>query len=67
MHQQNTHVTLKDLNNSCIYLSEDDVAKVSDINFGVDKKQDDEYIASQCIKFDLLLLETISGREASVF
>jgi serine/threonine protein kinase len=66
MHQQNTPVTLKNLNSSCIYLTEDDAAKVSDISFGVDKKEDDEYNApdeySTVYKFALLLLETISGR-----
>ena len=40
-----TKQALKNLNNSCISLTEDDVAKVSDISFGVDKKQDDEYNA----------------------
>lgn len=67
MHQQNTPVTLKNLNSSCIYLTEDDAAKVSDISFGVDKKEDYEYSAppdeySTVYKFALLLLETISGR-----
>jgi serine/threonine protein kinase len=70
-HQQNTPVTLRNLNSSCIYLTEDDAAKVSDISFGVSKKEDedededednasDEY--STVYKFALLLLETISGR-----
>ncbi|WVZ98917.1 hypothetical protein U9M48_044287 [Paspalum notatum var. saurae] len=65
MHQQNTPVTLRNLNSSCIYLTEDDAAKVSDICFGVSEKEDgydapDEY--STVYKFALLLLETISGR-----
>ncbi|PUZ65568.1 hypothetical protein GQ55_3G234600 [Panicum hallii var. hallii] len=66
-HQQNAPVTLRNLNSSCIYLTEDDATKVSDISFGVDKKEDedendapDEY--STVHKFGLLLLETISGR-----
>lgn len=66
MHQQNTPVTLKNLNSSYIYLTEDDAAKVSDISFSVDKREDDEYDApdeySTVYKFALLLLETISGR-----
>ncbi|KAJ1263308.1 hypothetical protein BS78_09G173600 [Paspalum vaginatum] len=65
MHQQNTPVTVRNLNSSCIYLTEDDAAKVSDICFGVGEKEDeydapDEY--STVYKFALLLLETISGR-----
>lgn len=65
MHQQNTPVTLRNLNTSFIYLTEDDAAKVSDICFGVGDKEDeydapDEY--STVYKFALLLLETISGR-----
>jgi len=64
-YQQNAPVTLRNLNSSCIYLTEDDATKVSDISFGVDKKEDendapDEY--STVYKFALLLLETISGR-----
>jgi hypothetical protein len=66
-HQQNAPVTLRNLNSSCIYLTEDDATKVSDISFGVDKKEDedendapDEYCT--VYKFALLLLETISGR-----
>jgi hypothetical protein len=58
-----TKQALKNLNNSCISLTEDDGAKVSDISFGVDKKQDDEYNApdeyNTVYKFALLLLETI--------
>lgn len=68
-HQQNIPVTLRSLNSSCIYLTEDDATKVSDISFGAGKKEDedededdapDEY--STVYKFALLLLETISGR-----
>jgi len=66
-HQQNAPVTLRNLNSSCIYLTEDNAAKVSDISFGVGKKEDededdapDEY--NTVYKFALLLLETISGR-----
>ncbi|KAF8719503.1 hypothetical protein HU200_024228 [Digitaria exilis] len=66
-HQQNVPVTLRNLNSSCIYLTEDNAAKVSDISFGIGKKEDeddsdapDEY--STVYKFALLLLEMISGR-----
>ncbi|OEL12572.1 Protein MALE DISCOVERER 2 [Dichanthelium oligosanthes] len=69
MHQQNNPVTLRNLNSSCIYLTEDDAAKVSDISFSVGKKEDDyddEFDVSDeyntVYKFALLLLETISGR-----
>jgi len=66
MHQQNTPVTLRNLNSSCIYLTEDDAAKVADISYGVAEKEEDEYDAhdeySTVYKFALLLLETISGR-----
>ncbi|CAN6327903.1 unnamed protein product [Urochloa humidicola] len=41
-HQQNTPVTLRNLNSSCIYLTEDDAAKVADISFGVGKKEDED-------------------------
>jgi len=66
MHQQNTPVTLRNLNSSCIYLTEDAAAKVADISYGVAKKEEDEYDAhdeySTVYKFALLVLETISGR-----
>ncbi|XP_024315666.1 protein MALE DISCOVERER 2 isoform X1 [Brachypodium distachyon] len=67
MHQQNPPVILRNLNSSCIYLTEDNAAKVSDISFGGNKKEDeDEFNASdECTtvyKFALLLLESISGR-----
>ncbi|CAL4894032.1 unnamed protein product [Urochloa decumbens] len=68
-HQQNTPVTPRNLSSSCIYLTEDDAAKVSDISFGVSKKEDEDEDESdapdECstvYKFALLLLETISGR-----
>ncbi|KAL6610357.1 hypothetical protein ACP70R_040326 [Stipagrostis hirtigluma subsp. patula] len=67
MHQQNPPVILGNLNSSCIYLTEDNAAKVSDISFWHGKKEDedgfnasDEY--STVYKFALLLLEMISGR-----
>ena len=41
-HQQNAPVALRNLNSSCIYLTEDDATKVSDISFGVDKKEDED-------------------------
>ncbi|CAN6354849.1 unnamed protein product [Urochloa humidicola] len=71
MHQQNTPVTERNLNSSCIYLTEDDAAKVSDISFGIGKKEDEDEdedesdAPDECntvYKFALLLLETISGR-----
>ncbi|KAG8039366.1 hypothetical protein GUJ93_ZPchr0033g26866 [Zizania palustris] len=67
MQQQNPPVLLRNLSTSCIYLTEDNAAKVSDIRFWGDKKEDedkpggyDEY--NTVYKFALLLLETISGR-----
>jgi serine/threonine protein kinase len=67
MHQQNPPVILRNLNSSCIYLTEDNAAKVSDISFGGDKKEgEDEFNCSdECstvYKFALLLLEMVSGR-----
>nr|CAB3464964.1 unnamed protein product [Digitaria exilis] len=67
-HQQNVPVTLRNLNSSCIYLTEDNAAKVSDISFGIGKKEEDEDDSdapdeySTVYKFALLLLEMISGR-----
>ncbi|KAL5202688.1 hypothetical protein ABZP36_013640 [Zizania latifolia] len=67
MQQQNPPVLPRNLSTSCIYLTEDNAAKVSDIRFWGDKKEDedepdgsDEY--NTVYKFALLLLETISGR-----
>ncbi|KAL6841283.1 hypothetical protein ACP4OV_028801 [Aristida adscensionis] len=67
MYQQSPHVILRNLNSSCIYLTEDNAAKVSDISFWHGKKQDgDEFDAadeySMVHSFALLLLEMISGR-----
>lgn len=67
MHQQNPPVTLRNLSTSCIYLTEDTAAKVSDISFWGDKKEDEDESDGSCeystvYKFALLLLETISGR-----
>uniref|UniRef100_A0A0E0L3P0 Protein kinase domain-containing protein n=1 Tax=Oryza punctata TaxID=4537 RepID=A0A0E0L3P0_ORYPU len=66
MQQLNPPVLLKDLSTSCIYLTEDNAAKVSDISFWGDKKEDKNSEASDehstVYKFALLLLETISGR-----
>ncbi|EEC79385.1 hypothetical protein OsI_20299 [Oryza sativa Indica Group] len=66
MQQLNPPVLLRDLSTSCIYLTEDNAAKVSDISFWGDKKEDEKSEASDehstVYKFALLLLETISGR-----
>ncbi|KAG8085898.1 hypothetical protein GUJ93_ZPchr0010g10926 [Zizania palustris] len=67
MRQQNPPVPLRNLSTSCIYLTEDNAAKVSDIHFCGEKKEDeDESDGSDeedtVYKFALLLLETISGR-----
>ncbi|TVU19823.1 hypothetical protein EJB05_35996 [Eragrostis curvula] len=67
LHLQNPPVTLRNLNSSCIYLTEDNAAKVSDISFYTGKKEDKgEFNASDeddtVYKFALLLLEIISGR-----
>ncbi|KAK3135310.1 hypothetical protein QOZ80_5BG0417380 [Eleusine coracana subsp. coracana] len=67
LHLQSPPVNLRDINSSCIYLTEDNAAKVSDMSFCSGKKEgDDELDASdECstvYKFALLLLETISGR-----
>ncbi|CAM0955040.1 unnamed protein product [Alopecurus aequalis] len=66
LHQQIPPMILRNLNSSCIYLSEDNAAKISDISFGIDKDSEDEFEEpDECAivyKFALLLLETISGR-----
>ncbi|XP_044977725.1 protein MALE DISCOVERER 1-like [Hordeum vulgare subsp. vulgare] len=67
MYQQYPPVILRNLNSSCIYLTEDNAAKISDISFGDDRKEsEDEFDepdeCSIVYKFALLLLETISGR-----
>jgi hypothetical protein len=67
MYQQIPPMVLRNLNSSCIYLTEDNAAKISDIIFGGDKKDsEDEFDEpDECAivyKFALLLLETISGR-----
>uniref|UniRef100_A0A0A9EM81 Protein kinase domain-containing protein n=1 Tax=Arundo donax TaxID=35708 RepID=A0A0A9EM81_ARUDO len=67
MHQQNPTIIPRSLNSSCIYLTEDNAAKVSDMSFCDGKKEDkDEFDACDeyrtVYKFALLLLETISGR-----
>lgn len=67
MYQQYPPVILRNLNSSCIYLTEDNAAKISDISFGDDWKEgEDEFDepeeCSIVYKFALLLLETISGR-----
>ncbi|XP_006654532.1 protein MALE DISCOVERER 2-like [Oryza brachyantha] len=66
MQQQNPPVPLTGLSTSCIYLTEDNAAKVSDISFWGGKKEEVKSDASdehnKVHKFALLLLETISGR-----
>ncbi|KAM3404686.1 hypothetical protein ACQJBY_007659 [Aegilops geniculata] len=67
MYQQYPPVILRNLNSSCIYLTEDNAAKISDISFGDDWKEgEDEFDEpEECTivyRFALLLLETISGR-----
>ncbi|KAI4963082.1 hypothetical protein ZWY2020_019733 [Hordeum vulgare] len=67
MYQQYPPVILRNLNSSCIYLTEDNAAKISDISFGDDRKEsEDEFDepdeCSIVYKFALLLLEAISGR-----
>lgn len=67
LYQQIPPMILRNLNSSCIYLTEDNAAKISDICFDRDKKDsEDEFDEpDECAivyKFALLLLETISGR-----
>uniref|UniRef100_A0A0D9WHK3 Protein kinase domain-containing protein n=1 Tax=Leersia perrieri TaxID=77586 RepID=A0A0D9WHK3_9ORYZ len=66
MQHQNPPVLLRDLSTSCIYLTEDNAAKVSDISFWGGKEEEEKSDASDeditVYKFGLLLLETISGR-----
>ena len=67
LYQQIPPMILRNLNSSCIYLTEDNAAKVSDISFSGDKKDsEDEFDEpNECAivyKFALLLLEMISGR-----
>ncbi|XP_062179954.1 probable inactive receptor-like protein kinase At3g56050 [Phragmites australis] len=67
IYQQNPPVILRNLTSSCIYLTEDNAAKISDISFWHgEKEEEDEVDASDeyntVYKFALLLLEMISGR-----
>jgi hypothetical protein len=67
LHLQSPPVNLRNINSSCIYLTDDNAAKVSNISFYNDKKEgEDELDASDeygtVYKYALLLLETISGR-----
>ncbi|KAM0888191.1 hypothetical protein ACQ4PT_028528 [Festuca glaucescens] len=67
LYQEIPPMILRNLDSSCIYLTEDNAAKISDDSFGGDKKDsEDEFDEpDECAivyKFALLLLETISGR-----
>lgn len=67
LYQEIPPMILRNLDSSCIYLTEDNAAKISDDSFGGDKRDsEDEFDEpEECAivyKFALLLLETISGR-----
>ncbi|XP_047095279.1 protein MALE DISCOVERER 2-like isoform X2 [Lolium rigidum] len=67
LYQEIPPMILRNLDSSCIYLTEDNAAKISDDSFGGDKRDsEDEFDEpDECAivyKFALLLLETISGR-----
>lgn len=75
MHQLDPPVVLKNLSSSSIYLCDDYAAKISDLSFWNEEKEEDQSLESSGVmdvqlstlegnvyKFGIILLETISGR-----